>query len=157
MEARINGLSMSWDEAGTRGAGPTALLVHGFPLDRSMWRPQLEALAPVAHLVAPDLRGHGATEAPPGPYPMDDFAADLRALLDHLGVERAVYCGLSMGGYIGFAFIRRYAERLAGLVLADTRAGADTDEGRAAREDLARFVEHEGSAAAADRLLPRYV
>jgi pimeloyl-ACP methyl ester carboxylesterase len=88
---------------------------------------------------------------------MDDFADDLRALLAHLGIARVLYCGLSMGGYIGFAFVRRHAAMLDGIVLADTRAGADSAEGRAAREDLARFVEREGSAAAADRLLPRYV
>lgn len=159
MQATIDGMTMAWDEAGTRGAGPTLLLVHGFPLNRTMWRPQLGAdgLAGAAHIIAPDLRGHGQTAAPPGPYAMDRFADDLRALLDHLGIDRVVYCGLSMGGYIGFAFIRRYAARLAGLALADTRAGADTAEARAAREDLARLVEREGSAAAADRLLPRYV
>ncbi len=159
MEATINGIKMSWEEAGTRGSGPTVLLVHGFPLSRVMWRPQLAtgSLGDAAHLIAPDLRGHGGTEAPPGPYAMDDFAADLRALLDHLGIARVVYCGLSMGGYIGFAFVRRSPERLRGLILADTRAGADGAEARAAREDLARLVEREGSAAAADRLLPRYV
>jgi 3-oxoadipate enol-lactonase len=59
-------------------------------------------------VIAPDLRGHGASDAPPGPYLMDDFAADLQALLDHLGLARVIYCGLSMGGYIGFAFVRRY-------------------------------------------------
>lgn len=157
MDARINGITMHWQEVGRRGVGPTLLLVHGFPLDRAMWRPQFAALAKAAHLVAPDLRGHGASDAPPGPYAMDDFAADLRALLAHLGVEHAVYCGLSMGGYIAFAFARAYPELLRGLILADTRAGADTDEARAAREQLARLVEREGSAAAVERLLPRYV
>lgn len=159
MRATIDGITMAWDEAGTPGAGPTLLLVHGFPLNRTMWRPQLAAdgLASAAHVIAPDLRGHGQTDAPPGPYTMERFADDLRTLLDHLGIDQVVYCGLSMGGYIGFAFVRRYTARLAGLVLADTRAGADTEEARAAREDLARLVEREGSAAAADRLLPRYV
>lgn len=157
MEATINGMTMRWDEAGTRGTGPALLLVHGFPANRAMWRPQLAALSDAARVIAPDLRGHGATDAPPGPYTMDDHAGDLRALLAHLGIERVVYCGLSMGGYIGFAFIRRYPELLQGLILADTRAGADNDEARAAREDLARLVEREGSAAATDRLLPRYV
>ena len=157
MEARLNGVRLAWDDVGQASTAPPLLLVHGFPLNRTMWRPQLAGLAASTRVIAPDLRGHGTSEAPPGPYLMDDFAADLRALLDHLGLERVVYCGLSMGGYIGFAFVRRYPERLAGLILADTRAGADTDEGRANREDLARLVEREGSAAAVDRLLPRYV
>lgn len=151
MDATINGIRMSWEEAGRRGRGPTLLLVHGFPLNRTMWRPQLSALTDIAHLVAPDLRGHGASEAPPGLlYVMDDFAADLRALLEHLGITRAIYCGLSLGGYIGFAFARNYPELLQGLVLADTQASADTDERRETRETLARSVEREGVAAVVD-------
>ena len=157
MEARVDGVRLVWDEAGTRGAGPTLLLVHGFPLSRAMWAPQLADLADVAHVVAPDLRGHGESDAPPGPYTMDDFAADLRALLAHLGIDRVVYCGLSMGGYIGFALVRNSPELLAGLVLADTRSGADSPEQRAGREELAQLVEREGSAAAVERLIPRYV
>jgi 3-oxoadipate enol-lactonase len=157
MEAQLNGIRLVWDEVGRASTAPPLLLVHGFPLNRTMWRPQLAALAASTRVIAPDLRGHGASDAPPGPYLMDDFAADLQALLDHLGLARVIYCGLSMGGYIGFAFVRRYPARLAGLMLADTRAGADTEEGRANREDLAQLVEREGSAATVDRLLPRYV
>lgn len=157
MEAVLNGLRLAWDEAGARGGRPAILFVHGFPLSRASWRPQLTGLADLGWLIAPDLRGHGASAAPPGPYSMDDFADDQRALLDHLGIERAIFCGLSLGGYIGLAFARRYPARLAGLILADTRAEADGPEQRAAREELAQLVEREGSAAAVERLVPGYI
>lgn len=157
MEATLNGVRLAWDEAGVPGGRPAILFVHGFPLSRATWRPQLAGLADLGWLIAPDLRGHGASAAPPGPYGVDDFADDQRALLDHLGIARVIYCGLSLGGYIGLAFARRYPERLAGLILADTRAGADGPEQRAAREELARLVEREGSAAAVERLVPGYI
>lgn len=156
-DARVNGVRLVWDEVGERGRGPALLLVHGFPLNRSMWAPQVAALAGEAYLVVPDLRGHGESEAPSGPYRMADFAADLAALLDYLELPRVVFCGLSMGGYIGFAFVRDCPDRLQGLILADTRAGADTAEQRAAREELATAVERAGSAVAVERLRPRLV
>lgn len=156
--ARINGLQMVWDEFGARGTGSALLLVHGFPLNRSMWEPQCAALADAAFIVAPDLRGHGETEAPPGPYDMETFADDLAALLDWVDLPRVVYCGLSLGGYIGFAFARRHSQRLAGLILADTRSGPDGDQRRAGREELASAVELAGSSAlAVERLRPPLV
>ena len=157
MEARLNGARLVWDEAGRHGSRPAMLFVHGFPLSRATWGHQLAGLADLGWLIAPDLRGHGASEATPGPYSMELFADDQRALLDHLGIERVIYCGLSLGGYIGLAFARRYPERLAGLILADTRAGADGPEQRAAREEIAQLVEREGSAAAVERLVPGYI
>lgn len=156
--ARVNGIQLVWDEFGARENGPVLLLVHAFPLNRSMWAPQCEALADCAHIIAPDLRGHGESEAPPGPYSMETFADDLAALLDRWEAPRAVYCGLSLGGYIGFAFVRRHRERLAGLILADTRPGPDGDQRRAGREELASAVEAAGSSAlAVERLRPPLV
>lgn len=153
--ACVNGIQLVWDEYGDRANGPALLLIHAFPLNRSMWAPQYEALADCAYIIVPDLRGHGESEAPPGPYPMETLADDLAALLDRLDVPRAVYCGLSLGGYIGFAFARRHRERLAGLILADTRPGPDGDQRRAGREELASAVETAGtSAVAVERLRP---
>jgi 3-oxoadipate enol-lactonase len=154
MRARINGIEMSFD---VRGDGPAVLLAHGFPFDRSMWAPQADVLAGSYQVVVPDLRGHGETEAPPGPYAMDLFADDLAALLTHLGIERVVLGGLSMGGYIAFAFYRKYAARVRALILADTRPQADSPEGRLARFDMIRLAQEQGMPAVAERLVPRLV
>ena len=133
------------------GAGVPLLLLHAFPLHRRMWAPQLAGLGGRARCIAPDLRGFG--ESPPEPpYTMDRFADDAVALLDALGVaEPVVVCGLSLGGYIAFAMWRRHPERIRGLILADTRATADTPEGAAKRHETIALVRHAGSAAVADR------
>lgn len=141
----VNGVRLAYSDSGT--GSPTLLLVHGFPLNRSMWDPQLGALRQHARVVAPDLRGFGASEAgPPGPLTMDQHADDLAGLLDALGLhEPVVYCGLSMGGYVGFAFWRRHRARVRALVLADTRATPDTPEGRQVRLEMAKAAERLGS------------
>jgi 3-oxoadipate enol-lactonase len=152
MQARISGIQMSFD---VRGSGPAVLLVHGFPFDRSMWGPQVEALESTHRVIAPDLRGFGETEAPAGPYSMDLFANDLAALLDYLGVGRVVLGGLSMGGYIAFAFYRKFPARVRALILSDTRPQPDSPEARQGRFDSARLAREQGAAAVAERLLPR--
>ena len=120
MNVLVNGFSMAYSDA---GQGPAIVFVHGFPLNRAMWQPQVETLSAHARVLAPDLRGHGDSQVTPGPYSMDLFADDLSAFLDALRVTEPVYlCGLSMGGYISFAFCRRYRERLRGLILTATRA-----------------------------------
>ncbi|MBI3287797.1 MAG: alpha/beta fold hydrolase [Chloroflexi bacterium] len=135
--------------------GPALLLIHGFPFDSSMWEPQISALRDKYRVIAPDLRGHGASSAPEGVYSMELLAEDLRRLLDHLKTKRVILGGLSMGSYIAFAFYRKYAELVRALILADTRPQADTPEGQKAREDLAQLATNEGSRAVAERLLPR--
>jgi pimeloyl-ACP methyl ester carboxylesterase len=137
-----------------RGDGVPVLFVHGFPLDRAMWRHQLAVLTRCRR-IAPDLRGAGASSAPADGYSMGRYADDLVAVLDALEVPRAVVCGLSMGGYVAFELVRRYPDRLAGLVLCDTRAESDTEEGRRSRDELATLAEHEGAAAVAERMLPK--
>jgi pimeloyl-ACP methyl ester carboxylesterase len=131
--ATINGASLVYDDIGP-GDGPALLLVHGYPLNRAMWRAQRDALVGLGWRgILPDLRGFGDSQATPPPYSMDLFADDLAALLDHLGLERVALGGLSMGGYIAFAFWRRHAARVRALVLADTQAALDTAEARAGR------------------------
>ncbi len=154
MEIEINGIRMHYEEA---GVGPAVVLIHAFPLAGTMWRQQVAALAPHFRVIVPDLRGFGASDAPPGPYLMDTQADDLAALLTHLGLSRAAIVGLSMGGYIAFALWRRHHAALAALVLADTRAGADSEAGRATRETNAQLVEAEGVVALADKLIPGLV
>ena len=139
-----------------RGEGLPVLLVHGVPFDRSMWRHQLAAL-PRCKRIALDLRGVGDSTAPPDGYTLARYADDLVAVLDAVGAQRAVVCGLSMGGYITFELLRRHPERVAALVLADTRAEADTPEGRRRRDELAALAERDGALAVAEKLLPDLV
>ncbi len=122
------------------------LLIHAFPLDARMWEPQLSAFGQALPVVTPHLPGFGGT--PPAGEVMTMAAGAERCLeeLDRAGVDRAVVCGLSMGGYVAFELWRRARERFAGLVLANTRAAADTEEGVAARRALAERLRSEGSA-----------
>jgi pimeloyl-ACP methyl ester carboxylesterase len=151
MEVQINEIMLHYHD---KGQGTPILLVHAFPMSSAMWQPQLEALASEARVIVPDLRGFGASEVPNGPYTMETFADDLAALLDHLQIERVVLAGVSMGGYVAFAFWRRYASRVRALVLSDTRATADSDEARAARESNAQLAETQGARVIADMMLP---
>ena len=122
------------------------LLIHGFPLDSAMWELQLQDLADVARVIAPDLRGHGRSDSVPGPYSMELFSKDIAGLLDYLNISQpVVVCGLSMGGYIALDFYRRYPERVAGLILTATRAAADSEEGKAGRDKAIAAVEAEGT------------
>jgi len=138
------------------GRGPAVLLVHGFPLDHTMWDAQIEALSSRHRVLAPDLRGFGGSVVTPGQVTMARMADDLAALLDALGVtEPVTYAGFSMGGYVGWPFLRQHRQRVARLVLCDTRAVADTLEAAQGRRAMADKVEAEGAAVAADTMLPK--
>lgn len=150
METQVQGITLHYEE---HGQGLAIVFVHAFPLNSQMWNPQISALAPDFRLIIPDLRGFGTSEVPAGPYTMEIFADDLAALLDQLEISQAVICGLSMGGYIAFAFLRRHAERVRALVLADTRATADIEPARVTREANAQLAETHGARAIADQML----
>lgn len=150
--ARVRGIELAYDD---EGAGDALVLLHGFPFNRSMWRAQVEALSASVRVVAPDLRGHGGTTATEGAATMEEMARDVAALLDELGVGRATVGGLSMGGYVALAFYELFRERVGALVLADTRAEADTEEARRTREETARRALSEGMQAIADAMLPK--
>jgi len=139
------------------GDGLAVVFLHGFPHDRSLWSQQRIALAHGVRRIVPDLRGFGASNAVDivGNISMDDYADDVIALLDTLDIDRAVLCGLSMGGYIAMAIWRRYPDRVRGLVLCDTKATADDDAGKAMRNETIAFVRAEGSGALAERQLPK--
>ena len=141
---------LAYDEC---GAGLPVVLLHGFPHDRTLWSPQMGAFVDQCRCIAPDLRGFGDSRVEP-PYTMDRYADDVVELLDKLGIERAVIGGLSMGGYIAFAIWRRHRARVRALMLADTRASADTDENRAARRAQIELVRSRGAAVLAAQLVP---
>ena len=153
MLVRVNGIDLSYDEA---GSGMPVLWLHPFPLAAAYWRPQLHALHGRARCIAPDLRGFGASEMST-PVTIDQYADDAAVLLDVLGISRAVVAGLSMGGYVAFALWRRHRARVAGLLLADTRAGADTPEVVERRRALIALARREGSDAVAELQLPSLV
>jgi pimeloyl-ACP methyl ester carboxylesterase len=142
------------------GEGRPLLLIHAFPLTADLWRLQAAALPSGWRLIAPDLRGFGGSSRRAGDTTVaarsiDDHAIDALALLDRLGIERAVVGGLSMGGYVTFAIHRRAAHRVQALVLADTRAEADTDEARGNRDAMLASLKTGGPAAVADAMLPK--
>ncbi len=139
------------------GPGPVVVLLHGFPLDRSIWKAQATTLGARYRVIAPDLRGHGETPAPEGIYPMDDMADDVVELLDALKItEPVVVGGLSMGGYVALSMAVRHPRRLRGLMLINTRAAADPPATAQVREELARQVEAAGSAGpAVATMLPK--
>jgi pimeloyl-ACP methyl ester carboxylesterase len=138
----------------TAGSGIPLVLLHGFPLDHSMWMGQAP-LAEKVRLIAPDLRGFGGTGGA-GPASMAQQADDAVAVLDAVHVaEPAVFCGLSMGGYVAQHVAVRHPHRVRGLVLVDTKLEADTPEARAGRVDLAAKVGRLGQAILADAMIPR--
>jgi pimeloyl-ACP methyl ester carboxylesterase len=150
----IDGADLAYE---VRGVGPALLLFHAFPLAMSMWDAQAEALSATHQVVRFDVRGFGGSAPAAGPLTMERIADDGALLLDRLGIEEAIVGGCSMGGYAAFAFVRRHPQRLLGLVLQDTRAGADSDEAKASRATLAAKVLGEGASAAVEALLPKLV
>jgi len=154
MKIQVNEFTMAYSDSG--GDGMPLLFIHGYPLNRGLWEGQVAALGEVARVIAPDLRGHGGSQATPPPYSVALYAQDLNALLDVFGIQKpVVVCGLSMGGYIAFEFYRRYASRVAGLILTATRAPGDTPEGKAARDNAAETARQEGVSAIVAAMLPK--
>jgi len=135
------------------GQGVPIVLLHGFPHTRALWAHQVAALSVKAQCIAPDLRGFGESVVQ-GPWTIDRYADDVRELLDHLAIERAVIAGLSMGGYIAMACWRRFPERVQALALLDTQASADDEAGRARRDAMMCRARTEGVRAVTDALLP---
>ncbi len=141
MRTTIDGAEVGYE---IFGAGPALVLLHAFPLDRRMWRETAEALSSRRRVITVDFRGFGESA---GVAPsVAELADDVARLLDALGVPMAAMCGLSLGGYVALAFADRHAARLAALVLADTRAGADSPDGRRARDEGAQKVRSDGAA-----------
>ncbi|MEQ1796005.1 MAG: alpha/beta fold hydrolase [Nitrospira sp.] len=152
MHVPINGIRLAYNDL---GQGLPIVFLHAFPLNRTMWAAQEAALAPHHRVITIDLRGHGESDAPLWHYSLDQAADEVKGLLDHLAIRQAVFVGLSMGGYILFALYRKYAELVRAMVLADTRAQADTTEGKAGRFQMAQIAYTKGPSAIADIMIPK--
>jgi pimeloyl-ACP methyl ester carboxylesterase len=143
---------------GRAGQGDAVVLLHAFPLSSAMWLAQREALSSSYRILTPDQRGFGSSPLGDDPPSLDLAADDIAALLDAEDLDGVVLAGLSMGGYVAMAFCRRHPDRLRGLVLADTKASADSAAARANRERIAAAVERDPeSSVLADEVLPTLV
>ena len=148
----INGVQLHYTE---QGAGSPVVLLHGFPLDSTMWDGQTSALATSGRrLIAPDLRGFGRSRSETA-FSLESLADDIHALLGAVGALPCVLAGLSMGGYVALAYAKKYPADLRGLILADTKAEADTAEGKEGRGKMIELARREGSKAVADQMMPK--
>ena len=152
MQTHVNGITLAYSD---RGTGLPIVFLHAFPLNRTMWAEQEETLSLQFRVITIDVRGHGESDAPLWRYTLEQTADDVNALLDQLSIQQAIFVGLSMGGYILFAFYRKYAARVKGVILADTRAQADTAEGKDGRFHMAQIAYTQGPAAIADLMIPK--
>jgi 3-oxoadipate enol-lactonase len=140
----------------TAGQGPPLILLHGFPLDHRQWLPQLKSLSANYHVIAPDLRGFGRSALTDQPYTISDLASDVEQVRHHFANgERIALCGLSMGGYVAFEYWRSYAPQLAGLILANTKPDADSDQARLARAEMCTRAQAGGAWEAVSGMLPK--
>lgn len=156
MKVTINSVEIAYDD---HGIGLPVIFLHAFPLNRSMWADLTAALLKEQRyrLVALDWRGFGESTINNTVSTMELFADDIAGLMDTLGMRQAILCGLSMGGYAALEFLHKYPQRLSGLILADTRPGADSEEAKINRERVAHLAETRGNGAIADLQVPRLI
>jgi pimeloyl-ACP methyl ester carboxylesterase len=151
-QASSNRFSLSYESVGD---GRPVVLLHAFPLSQEMWASQ-RGLADRFRVITPDLFGFGGSSLPPDGWSMDSMADALAEFLPGIGInDPVVLGGLSMGGYVALAFVRKYPDRLRGLILADTRAEADTDEAKANRDKTIAFARENSAAAVVEQMLPK--
>jgi len=153
MKTKINGIDFGYDITGQQGQ--PIVLIHGLGLNRSIWHEVAAKHLANHRVILPDVRGHGESEAPPGPYTMTLLAEDILRLLDFFGISKAIVCGHSLGGYIALAFADRFLDRLAGLGLIATHSRADSEEKRASRHQTVEMIRKDGSIVLADSLAPK--
>jgi len=151
-KTRVNDIEIAYEDV---GCGPAIVLIHGYPFNRSLWADQVTALADRYRVLTLDLRGHGETEASAGTSTMKLMAQDVSALMDELRIDRAVVGGLSMGGYVALAFYQLFPHRVEKLLLADTRAQADTKEAKVTRAEQVEQILAEGMAGIVNAMLPK--
>ena len=151
--AKLNGADIHYLEKGT---GTPLMLVHGFPLDGRMWSTQLNTLALRARVVVPDLRGFGRSPET-GPFTLETLADDVHALAEYLKLGRCVFAGLSMGGYVALAYVKKHLANLRGLILVDTKAEADTEQAKEGREKMIAQARQQGVKPIADAMLAKLI
>jgi pimeloyl-ACP methyl ester carboxylesterase len=152
MKTHVNGVTIAFEDCGT---GAPIVFLHAFPLNRAMWAPQIAVLSRRFRTVSIDLRGLGESDAPYWRYSLEQYVGDIQVLLTHLGIENALFVGLSLGGYLAFALYRLHPALMHGVVLADTRAEADTPGQIQWRFNLAQRTAAEGPAAVIAEMLPK--
>src|SRR5262245_33614919 len=136
------------------GKGPPVLLLHAFPLNRTMWEQQIEALKDRYRVIVPDIRGFGSTPVKSS-WTLEQAAADVDELLKRLGIDTCAIAGLSMGGYIAFPFYAKFPTRVSKLILANTRARADNEAEKRGRTEMIAALEQSGASILPDRMLAR--
>src|SRR3954451_18816764 len=147
----VNGVTFSYSES---GQGNALVLVHGFPLDRQIWEDQVVSVSEDCRVIAPDLRGFGDSRSET-PFTIESLADDLHALHGEIGAQPCFLGGLSMGGYVALAYAKKYPADLLGLLLVDTRAEADTPEGKQGRQKMIDLARTSGSSAVAEQMMPK--
>ena len=153
MEAiQINGIQQAYTRI---GEGTPLVLIHGYPLDHTIWYDMVSSLEDTFELILPDLRGFGLSGIAASPYTIADMASDVAGLLDHFGIEKAHIAGHSMGGYVALAFARKYPQRMLGLGLISTQALADTPERKQGRYAAAEEILQNGVQPVAESMSPK--
>ncbi len=149
---KINDVELAYRD---EGQGKPIVFLHAFPLNQTMWDEQIAEFSPAYRVITFNWRGFGGSKLGSENSSMSVFADDLSALLNHLGIKTATICGLSMGGYAAFAFYRKYADRVRALILCDTRATADTEDGKQARYKMAELARQSGASSMVEPMTPR--
>jgi 3-oxoadipate enol-lactonase len=152
VDITLCGIRLYAEESGNP-AGTPVVFLHGFPFTHAMWEPQAQALKDRRRVLRYDHRGHGKSDVGDGQFPLEFLVDDLIGMLDAWKVEKAVLCGLSMGGYIALRAMERNPERIRGLVLCDTRSEADSNEAKIKRAASIRAVKEQGVAVFAEAFL----
>lgn len=155
MKFQLDDGFMAYDHHGT---GIPLLFIHGYPLSRKIWIPQMEGLADIASSISVDLRGHGESYPFEGSYSMDLLAGDCKRLLDGLNIKSPILvCGLSMGGYVTMALFRKYRQLFKGMILTSTRSGADSTEAKQNRDASMKNVREHGVSFIVENMLPKSI
>lgn len=151
-KANVNGIQIAYER---RGNGAPLVLLHGYPLDHTIWKEVVPLLEDDFDLILPDLRGFGQSDLVQEQYSIADMAVDVAALLDELGIEKTYIAGHSMGGYISLAFVRNYPERVLGLGLIASQALGDTPERRDGRYASAEEIMRTGVGPVVENMTPK--
>jgi 3-oxoadipate enol-lactonase len=137
------------------GHGVPLILLHGYPLNRTIWNRVIPYFQDNTDVISPDLRGHGDSPIPPGEYLMETMAGDVVALMNRLGVERVVIAGHSMGGYVALALLKNFPERISALALVASQAAADSPERYQARMQSIAEIQKSGTGVVTESMLTR--